>query len=459
MSRKILYLLILSVLLSAMGFATWGTRNLSMSTSSKPWIYVPDDYSTIQEAVDSYHPDHREGIFVRADIYSENIEIPEDIERVPLILKGENVETTVIDGNGTETVVLVERNNVTITGFTIQNSGEGRGDSGIKLSGVKNCNVAKNIITNNRNGIYLQDSLKCAIYDNSITNNSHHGIELVSSNQNVMHDNDIAENDKGIYMRYSHYNVVRSNKIDKNNEGITVLTTSSNSVYHNDFLYNTRQVYDEAWESPYLTNSTNIWDNDYPYGGNYWSNFPGNDTYWGSDQNAPGSDMIIDEHYKIYERNEDRYPFVKPCPMPDFQIFDCGNYSIVGGAVYMCHVVALTNSSIENFNFNSTQGQISFNLITNISDSCRLIVPRHVLDGAFNFIVDDVPSACSIRCTVHEHMINLTYSYGSYNVKITGEIAAFPPITEFPDLNRDKIINILDLSTVAQHFGEKVEEP
>ena len=484
MSRKILYLLILSVLLSAMGLATWGTRNLSMSTSSKPWIYVPDDKATIQEAVNSYHYDDHEGIFVKAGNYPENIEISEERgTRSPLMLKGENVETTVIDGNGIDTVVLIEQTNyVTITGFTIRNSAAENDTAGIELRDVENCNVTGNIITNNRNGIYLHNSLNCVISINHITNNSRYGIWLTDSDDNMMHGNEITENSEGvsmlrsldnvihgneitenfigIQMEYSHFNVMHDNNITKNDCGIEILDYSKdNVIYHNNFVDNTRSVYDRAE----FEISVNIWDNNYPYGGNYWSNFTGNDTYWGSDQNAQGSDMIIDKPYVIYEqndeRNEDKYPFVKPCPMPDFQIFDFGNYSIVGVAVYMCHVVALTNSSIENFNFNSTQGQISFNLITNISDSCRLIVPRHVLDGVFNFIVDDVPSACSIRCTVHEHMINLTYSQGSYNVKITGEITKTPPITEFPDLNGDGEVNILDIAMVAKHYGEKIKDP
>jgi len=479
MSRKILYLLILSVLLSAMGLATWGTRNLSMSTSSKPWIYVPDDHPTIQEAVDIYHPYRHEGIFVRAGNYF-NIEISEKRDTSsPLMLKGENVETTVIDGNGTDTVVLIEQtNDVTITGFTIRNSAAENDTAGIELRDVENCNVTGNIITNNRNGIYLHNSSNCVISINHITNNSRYGIWLTDSDDNMMHGNEITENSEGvsmsrsldnvihgneitensigIQMKYSHFNVMHDNNITKNDWGIEIFGYSTeNVIYHNNFVDNTHQVYDRAE----LTISVNIWDNNYPYGGNYWSNFTGNDAYWGSDQNEQGSDMIIDEHYDIYEQNEDRYPLVKPCPMLDFQVFDFGNYSIVGGAVYMCHVVALTNSSIEDFNFNSTQGQISFNLITNMSDSCRLIVPRHVLDGVFNFIVDDVPFACSIRCTCHEHMINLTYSQGSYNVKITGEITVTPPITEFPDLTLDRKINILDVALVAKDYGKEIQDP
>ena len=34
-----------------------------------------------------------------------------------------------------------------------------------------------------------------------------------------------------------------------------------------------------------------------------------------------------------------------------------------------------------------------------------------------------------------------------------------PPVTEFPDLNGDGKVNILDVSTVALHFGEEFQDP
>lgn len=479
MNRKIVSGLVLTTLLVCILTLTF---NIHPIESNPGTIIVPDTWETIQDAI-SHRDD--EDIFVRAGIYPENVHVPK--EESNLLLKGEDPETTIIDGNGTGTVVNVKADRVTITGFTIRNSGEKYGTGGIILSDCDNCNVTGNLIMNSRDGIYLQRSLNCTISNNLIANNSHSGIRLTGSHVTMMHSNELAENDEGIFMASSNNSVMHGNQITKNaigiymgnsfdnkmhdNEvtendiGIKVSSSYDNTIYHNDFVGNTCQIYDEAWEYPdstWITNSTNIWDIDYPCGGNYWSDSMHDDTCWGKAQSSHGSDMICDIAYKIYKQNEDRYPFIKPWPMPGFQIFEFGHYSIESTVrprdVYMLHCVALTNSSIANFDFNSTQEQISFNLITNISDSCRVIVPNHVLDGAFNFLIDDDPAACCIRWAEHEHMIDFTCSHGNFEVKIMGEIAEKPPITEFPDINGDDIITIRDLFIVAKRFGDELED-
>ena len=54
----------------------------------------------------------------------------------------------------------------------------------------------------------------------------------------------------------------------------------------------------------------NIWDDDYPSGGNYWSDYTGVDEYSGPYQNETGSDGIGDTPYVIDENNQDNYPFM-----------------------------------------------------------------------------------------------------------------------------------------------------
>ncbi len=66
-------------------------------------------------------------------------------------------------------------------------------------------------------------------------------------------------------------------------------------------------------------NSTNVWDNGYPFGGNYWSDFeeryPGvRDVWKGPYQNITGSDGIWDHSYVIDEKNLDEYPLVPEFP-------------------------------------------------------------------------------------------------------------------------------------------------
>jgi hypothetical protein len=66
--------------------------------------------------------------------------------------------------------------------------------------------------------------------------------------------------------------------------------------YNNNFVGNAQQVSSNA--------STNIWNNGYPSGGNYWSD------YSGADENP--KDGIGDTPHVIDNNNVDRYPLMKP---------------------------------------------------------------------------------------------------------------------------------------------------
>jgi hypothetical protein len=58
--------------------------------------------------------------------------------------------------------------------------------------------------------------------------------------------------------------------------------------------------------------SNNIWDNGYPSGGNYWSDYNGTDKKSGLSQTLPGYDGIGDVPYIITGDNSDGYPLMQP---------------------------------------------------------------------------------------------------------------------------------------------------
>ncbi|MEM3729049.1 MAG: NosD domain-containing protein [Candidatus Bathyarchaeia archaeon] len=228
-------------------------------------------YLTIQSAIDAPETLDGHAILVKAGTYYENIEVNKS-----LTLIGESTYT-IIDGNQVGEVVSISANNVTITGFTIRNSSDW--GSGIWLGWVSYCNITKNNIANNRIGIKIFLSNNNCIMENTITNNGE-GIYLTSaSDNNFIHGNYIASNEYGIYLDMS----------------------SSNIIYHNNFINNTQQ----ADMSP---GEANNWDNGYPSGGNYWSDYeeryPNAEELYGSG--------LWDTPYIIDEYNQDRYPLMYP---------------------------------------------------------------------------------------------------------------------------------------------------
>jgi len=278
-------------------------------------IVVPDDYPTIQEAINAATPG--DTIFVRAGTYYENVVVNKTVSLI-----GEDKTTTIIDGNAMESVFTVTQDHVNITGFTVRNSGgEEPLFAGIQLYTASYCNISGNEITNNYYGIDLIFYSNYNIVSrNNITANNKAGIMfgVQSSNNAVVKNNIMTNNEEGILIcGSSNYNIISGNNITANKMiGVGVVTDSShNVIYHNNIIKN---IYKQAA----IESGNNLWDDGYPSGGNYWSDYTGVDYYSGPNQDQSGSDGIGDTSYVIDEHNRDIYPLMKPwssLPWGDWQ--------------------------------------------------------------------------------------------------------------------------------------------
>jgi hypothetical protein len=86
-----------------------------------------------------------------------------------------------------------------------------------------------------------------------------------------------------------------------------------NEVYHNEFIIN---------QMPAVDGGFNSWDDGYPSGGNYWSDYNGTDVMSGINQNLPGSDGLGDDpywdiweipwQYEAFGNITDEYPIMTP---------------------------------------------------------------------------------------------------------------------------------------------------
>jgi len=203
--------------------------------------------------------------------------------------------------------IVVERDNIVVDGggYTLQGAGS---ETGIGLLDRSNVTIKNMKIESFENGIWLLWSSSNTISGNNIARNSGDGIWLDGSSNNTISGNNITENDwEGIWLdESSNYNTISGNNIARNNlEGVALYESSNNIIYHNNFLDNAEPVY-------IYTELPNVWDNGYPSGGNYWSDYTGVDLYSGPYQNVTGSDEIGDTPYVIGVNNQDNHPLMKP---------------------------------------------------------------------------------------------------------------------------------------------------
>jgi len=241
------------------------------------------------------------------------------------IITFDNITYTLTDNiTSTALGIVLERNNIVIdgAGYTVQGTGSG---TGVRLEGIRNVTIKNTNIKYFYYGIRL--SLNLAYYSpcrynnisgNNITNNEV-GIWLSDTRNSNISGNNITNNQYGIRLSYIWYpsrvNIISRNNITNNGYGVYDYGGSDNRFYHNNFIDNTQQIRSSGY--------ANVWDDGYPSGGNYWSDYTDVDLYSGLYQNETGSDGIWDHPYVIDYYNQDRYPLVNPwtpTPLPNFSI-------------------------------------------------------------------------------------------------------------------------------------------
>ena len=125
----------------------------------------------------------------------------------------------------------------------------------------------------------------------------------------------------GLTLFESSNNTITDSKICNDTVGVSFYHSDNNLLFHNSFIGNDVNVLSD-FKDPYTNKpsgytSMNLWDNGYPSGGNYWSDYSGTDLYHGPFQNETDSDGIGDTPYVIGANNTDYYPL-----MGTFQSFN-----------------------------------------------------------------------------------------------------------------------------------------
>jgi parallel beta-helix repeat protein len=270
---------------------------------------VPQDYPTIQSAINN--ASQGDTILVANGIYNEQLLINKTI-----MLLGAGADTTILNGAWTQTAAQITAPNVTIKGFTIQGF-----KTGIIINQTQNIHIQENKITQTltKGAMYIINSQNITIANNTLTNNYCAGVSMFKTNQTLFLQNTVFRNGGvGVYFENCTDFVAKDNYIESN-EGDAIAcaygynllitgntfafngyrgiwaTNSNGTAYHNNFIQN--------FENARAIKSSFTWDNGYPSGGNYWSN------YTGIDENNDG---ISDVPLVINENNVDHFPLMKP---------------------------------------------------------------------------------------------------------------------------------------------------
>lgn len=203
--------------------------NVRLARSSPATITVPDDYSTIQAAVNAARPG--DTVYVKTATYHQNV-----VVNKTLSLVGQDTTTTIIDGSGIGDVVNITANSVNVTSFTIRNGQAGRPNAGIGLEYSNNSNIVADVLADNWFGIYFNHCSDCNVVGNNLTTNNGTGIALEdnSESNNVTRNEISGSKGTGIALEGSNYNSIIENNLTNNVEGVVLYDNSySNTVVGN----------------------------------------------------------------------------------------------------------------------------------------------------------------------------------------------------------------------------------
>jgi parallel beta-helix repeat protein len=119
-------------------------------------------------------------------------------------------------------------------------------------------------------------------------------------------DNEIINNSKGIVLMFTgtRDNTFRRNLIKDNPVAIQNFNGArTNLFYHNNFYNNQVLVL--------APHATDMFDNGFPTGGNFWDTYSGVDKHTGMAQDQPGSDGLGDSPFSLGTSTQDGYPLMR----------------------------------------------------------------------------------------------------------------------------------------------------
>lgn len=317
--------------------------------------------------------------------------------------------------------------NTTISGNTI-NKFIWRG---IELLASANNSIIENEIgrsdaISRSHGIWLENSSDNIIAGNNVTNNDY-AMRLVWSFNNTISGNLMASHYLDFRLEYSHDNAIFRNNVTSlrhSQDGIHVIDSDNNTFTENNIAGNYAGMYvyrsrnNSIFRNNFLNNiisqvttlySTNVWDEDYPSGGNYWSDFESPDSFRGTNQNETGSDGICDKSRIIDQNNSDNYPLKAM-----FSSFTVAPEQ---------HVQTICNSTISGFYFNGSAIHLNVEGKDGTVGFCRICIPTCLINYTYSVLVNGTAISYDLLpCSNETHgYLYFTYGHSTQEIVVVTE--------------------------------------
>ena len=417
-------------------------------------LRVPEDYSSVQAAVNAAAPGST--IIIAPGVYNESV-----VANKTLTIVGKLGSEPIFSGGGSGIAVtlLPGASGSVITGIMITSW-----DKGILINNASGCKIQDNVMSlMNEDGIVLQGN---SAANNNITRNvfqnSTVAIDLNSfSYNNTVCKNIIVSNGLGVKFE-SGGTLVYANTVAENGIGVSLSNTGSNLIYHNNFVNNTVQA-------SIPTSTSNTWDNGYPSGGNYWSDYNGTDANY---------DGIGDTPYAVDQNSADRYPLIQPFNAHDVGITDYAVAKTVVGQGYLLRVkLKILNYGVNDESFlataNANASTVAMQAVA-LTKCSYIIIALTWNTSSYNhgyysintyaWPVQGENDTANNNCTMGSVLVTVPGDInGDFTVDIYDAITLAGGFNTLPgnlhwnanaDINGDNPVDIFDAIILAGHFNQ-----
>jgi parallel beta-helix repeat protein len=325
--------------------------------------------------------------------------------------------------------------------------------------------------------IALMNCARITVKNQNLANSNEVELDLANTTDSLVTENNITAKMWGILLNSSNNNTITENTLTCGSLGVGVgiyfFGSSNNRIFHNSFLDGTLVLFNQG---------NNIFDNGYPSGGNFWSDYR---TRY-SNASEIDSSGIWNTPYVIDANNTDNYPLMEPYGTPYGMFYEvtvtnitvCTMYNPT--YVYQGWTANITVTIWDNGDYPENVNvalyyNVTANQIVGTQDVTMLAGENDTLLFVWN--TAGVPCYTNYTLTAVATIPTgtNTLSDGNITVRILGDITGtgtvdisdisiaaqafgshpgMPNWNPAADVNGDGVVDIMDIALIASNFGQ-----